>query len=714
MKCLILLTFMMLFVSCSSDVASVENYASTENGENISGLSQKGPVLAGASVVIQELDSVTLLQTGKSFKGVVVNDNGEFVVENVNLKSPYVLLEVNGYFRNEVTGKNSEGPVFMKAIADVGEQKRVNVNLLTHLEYQRVQTLLEREGMSIAEAKRVADREILSAFYGESLNEDSYQITENLDIFGDSESDAALLAINVLLLGEGNEAEFMENFAKLGEDLAEDGVWNDSLLMARIADVACEMSFDNALPKIRKNIENWKIANKIVSFEPYVTSFWERVYGFGTCNASNLGAVKKNSAISSAYYGMEFTCGESGQWTANLNVVRAGCDSCGFMVDSRDGHKYRTIRIAGLNWMAENLAYNGEGEGTLFHDDKSYGLYYNLVAYPTFKDGGAPDSSDAEWTIYTTDGYGTYVYALRTSCPDGWRLPTREDFARLFEFTSENDYEQLLSEKKWNLHLYSLDESISYLSSTKVPGDPGRDFGAPSYYYYVMKASGKNDSLVISVDLVRASNGFIRCVEGGAYERKMLSPSEVAVDSVVDERDGMVYKTLQFGNQLWMAKNMEYAIGDSLINGEVRSATYFGVSTVSVWQKMYDSSSVGWRYNWKEVQDACPNGWKVPSRSDVKKLLKIIGDGSGAAPLLSADGIDAQDIYGFSALSTEFERVTCASLLRGCSYKHVGTRFWTADSADGTVYHWYLGQYDVTFEPTDPADYLPVRCMKDI
>lgn len=712
MKCLILLTFMMLLASCSSDVSSVENYALGESGDNISGLLQKGPVLAGASVVIQELDSATLLQTGKSFKGKVVSDNGEFVVENVNLKSPYVLLEVSGYFRNEITGKNSEGPVFMKAIADVGKQKHVNVNLLTHLEYQRVQTLLEREGMSIAEAKRVADREILSSFYGESLNEETYGKTEVLDIFGDSEGDAALLAINVLLLGEGNEAEFMENLAKLGEDLAEDGVWNDSLLMVRIADVACEMDFDKSLPKIRKNIENWKIANKIVSFEPYVTSFWERVYGFGKCNASNLGAVKKNSATSSAYYGMEFTCSESGQWTASLNVVRAGCDSCGFMVDPRDGHKYRTMKIAGLNWMAENLAYNDDGEGTLFHDDKSYGLYYASVQYPTIK--GAPDSNDGEWTVYTRSGNGMYVYALRTGCPDGWRLPSREDFARLIEITSENDYEQLLSDKKWNLRLYSLDESIYYLTSTKEPGDIDRNISALSYDYYVMRVSGKKDSLVVSVPLAGAPSGFIRCVEGGAYERKMLSPNEVAVDSVVDERDGMVYKTLQFGNQLWMAKNMEYAVGDSLINGQVRSTTYFGLSTVSAWQKMYDSSDVGWRYNWEEVQEACPDGWRIPSRNDVKKLLKIIGDGSGAAPLLSADGIGAQDIYGFSALSTEFEQVTCASLLRGCSYKHVGTRFWTADSADGTVYHWHLGQYDVTFKPTDPADYLPVRCMKDI
>ena len=708
MKCLILLTFMMLLASCSSDVSSVENQALGESSGNISGLLQKGPVLAGASVVIQELDSVTLLQTGKSFKGKVVNDNGEFVVENVNLKSPYVLLEVNGYFRNEVTGKNSQGPVFMKAIADVGEQKQVNVNLLTHLEYQRVQTLLEREGMSIAEAKRVADREILSAFYGESLNEETYGKTEVLDIFGDSEGDAALLAINVLLLGEGNEAEFMENLAKLGEDLAEDGVWNDSLLMVRIADVACEMDFDKSLPKIRKNIENWRIANKIVSFEPYVKSFWERVYGLGKCNASNLGAVKKNSATSSAYYGMEFTCSESGQWTANL----AGCDSCGFMVDPRDGHKYRTIKIAGLNWMAENLAYSGDGEGTLFHDDESYGLYYASELYPTIK--GAPDSNDGEWTVYTRSGNGMYVYALRTGCPDGWRLPTREDFARLIEITSENDYEQLLSENEWNLRLYSLDEfsldeSIAYLTSTKVESDR-IDFSTPWYSYYIMHAWWDKNSLYVSMGTIAAPRGFIRCVEGGPYERKMLSPSEVAVDSVVDERDGKVYKTLRFGNQLWMAKNMEYAVGDSLINGQVRSMTYLGL-TPNMGIRRYD---IGWRYNWDELQKACPDGWRVPSRNDVKKLLNAIGGGSGAAPLLSKDGIDAQDIYGFSAFSTEFVEGVCTHAVLGCSYKHVGSRFWTADSADGTLYHWHLDQYDVTFKPTDPADYLPVRCMKDI
>ena len=698
-----------LLVGCTSENAfNIENDSENISQGNLNGYSQKGPVLAGASVVVQELDHATLLQTGKSFRGKVISDNGEFVVENVSLNSPYVLLEVNGYFRNEVTGKNSDGAIFMKALADVSEQKNVNINLLTHLEYERIQVLLEQKKISFDEAKRIADSEIFASFYADG----DFGKVENLNIFGDSDGDAALLAFNILLLETGSEATFMENFAKLGTDLAEDGVWDDSLFKVRIADGACDMDYDGKLSNIRKNIESWKIAKNVASFERYVSSFWENVYGLGTCDASNLGKRMKNSNASSVYYGVEFTCNDSKRWSANLDSVRAGCDSCGFMIDPRDGHKYRTIKIAGLNWMAENLAYSGDGEGTIFHDDESYGLYYASELYPIIN--GAPDSNDREWTVYTRSGNGMYVYALRTGCPDGWRLPTREDFVRLIEITSENNYEQLLSENEWNLRLYSLDESsldesIAYLTSTKVESDR-IDFSTPWYSYYIMDAGWDKNSLYVSMGTIAAPRGFIRCVEGGAYERKMLSPSEVAVDSVVDERDGKVYKTLQFGNQLWMAKNMEYAVGNSLIDGEAHSATFLGLSpTISTHR--YD---VGRRYYWNELQEACPDGWRVPSRNDVKKLLNAIGGGPGAAPLLSKDGIDAQDIYGFSALSTELEEKDCTlSHSVVCIHKSVFTRFWTADSADGTVYHWHLDQYDVTFKSTDPADYLPVRCVKD-
>ena len=300
------------FWACSSESASGGN----EPFEgSINGVSQKGPFLEGSSVVMQELEGKSLAQTGKSFRGKVINDRGDFSIENIALDYPYVLLEVNGYYRNEVTGKKSNGSIFMKAIADVSNQSKVNINLLTHLEYERVQTLVDQNNMSIEEAKRQADREIFAAFYAD-VDDDK---VEHLSIFGNGEGDAALLAINVLLLGEESEADFMARFATMGQDFAADGVWNDSLLKIKIADFACEANRSGKLAEIRRNIESWKIAD-VPPFETYVNSFWANQYRLGKCDASNLGMRKLfvDSTESSVFQDSAFKCSENG-WIPYTN-----------------------------------------------------------------------------------------------------------------------------------------------------------------------------------------------------------------------------------------------------------------------------------------------------------------------------------------------------------------------------------------------------------
>ena len=305
----------MFFWACSSENVSGGNEALDGM---INGVSQKGPFLEGSSVTMQELDENSLAQTGKSFKGKVVNDRGDFSIENVALDHPYVLLEVNGYYRNEVTGKKSNGSIFMKALADVSKQPKVNINLLTHLEYERVQTLMEQNNMSIEEAKQQADSEIFAAFYADV----DYDKVEYLNIFGNSEGDAALLAINVLLLGEESDASFMERFALMGQDFAADGVWNDSLLKMKIADFACKANRSGKLAEIRKNIESWKIAD-VPAFETYVNRFWTNQYGLGKCDASNLGMRKLfiDDSRSSAFQDSAFKCTENGWAPYSSNEV---------------------------------------------------------------------------------------------------------------------------------------------------------------------------------------------------------------------------------------------------------------------------------------------------------------------------------------------------------------------------------------------------------
>ena len=40
----------------------------------VAGVSQKGPFVTGSAVTVQELDGITLKQTGKSFKGTIKSD----------------------------------------------------------------------------------------------------------------------------------------------------------------------------------------------------------------------------------------------------------------------------------------------------------------------------------------------------------------------------------------------------------------------------------------------------------------------------------------------------------------------------------------------------------------------------------------------------------------------------------------------------------------
>ncbi|MBR2092286.1 MAG: hypothetical protein IJ905_18540, partial [Fibrobacter sp.] len=107
--------------------------------KTISGVAQKGPFLAESGVKLYELDQKTLAKTGRAFSGKVKsNGEGRFEVKNVELSSPYALLEVNGRFRNEVTGDVSSNEITLRALVNLDGREEVNINLLTHLTYERI------------------------------------------------------------------------------------------------------------------------------------------------------------------------------------------------------------------------------------------------------------------------------------------------------------------------------------------------------------------------------------------------------------------------------------------------------------------------------------------------------------------------------------------------------------------------------------------------
>jgi len=302
-----------LFAACGDEVTTNPDTGNVVNeieNASISGVSQKGPFVKGATVTAFELDgSKSLLQTGRTFVGNITQDEGRFNMSNVTLKSSYVRLSVNGYYRNEVSGKNSTAPITLNAVTDLDARNTVNVNLLTHLEYDRVAHLMAQgDGtLKIKKLKKQAEGEIFKAFHFDDLADFGY--SEDLDVFGKTDADAALLAISILLQGDRSESELTALLTDFSNDF-KDGTWDSAQVKAEIADWALEKDYQNKLATYRTNVKGWGLSATVPDFEKYIRRFASVENGLGVCGSDStpVGTVKQvKNAKSTKYYAASYT-----------------------------------------------------------------------------------------------------------------------------------------------------------------------------------------------------------------------------------------------------------------------------------------------------------------------------------------------------------------------------------------------------------------------
>lgn len=467
-KCILILLALGMLSACKKDTST------PITKEKISGYVQKGPYINGTSILMSELNK-SLEQTGKIFSTQINDNSGSFEINDIALSSSYVQFVASGFYYDEVEGDISQAQLSLYALSDLQDITSVNVNILTHLEKRRVEYLVDN-GSGFSEAKSQAQDEILAIF---GITDADISNSEALDISLNSEGNAILLAISIIIQGNRTEGEVTELLASIGSDMVEDGLVDDLNI---INDLRYQVATILDLSDIRLNLESryqeLGISASIPDFEKYINDFLLfSAYGPSgiTQDASDIninsailhGIINPNSSTTSVTfeYGNAYDYGslvvatpasitgsEAIEVSAEVDGLLAGNDyhfrvvaenengvfygpdkvfrTDSFVYDI-DGNIYRTRIFGNKKWMLENLKTTRFDNGT------------NIPIISTDPDNYDHQTNPA-YTWYNhdeatyKDPYGAYynAFAVNTGrlCPSGWHVPDSTDWANLAVF----------------------------------------------------------------------------------------------------------------------------------------------------------------------------------------------------------------------------------------------------------------------------------------
>ena len=584
---------MSFFAAACSDSNDVAGGASGDAGLvavkdlDVAGVTQKGPFVKGSAVMVRGIDCKTMKLSDERFEGTVKSDKGDFAVKGVSLKSSCAVFEATGKYRSEFSGKETDGELTLRALTDLENREKVNVNILTNLEYERIVYLVTQKGKLFAEAKKQAEKEVLAAF--DIVG--SFEAFENLNIFESGDGNAALLAVSVMMQGGADVDALVERMDKFDDSFAEKGVWSDSSTKTAIMEWVS--AADGLLDSIRKNVEGWGIAAEVPAFEKYVEKF---------------GADSPDAAQNT-------------------------------MTDSRDGKTYRTVKIGNQVWMAENLNYETE-KSYCYNDSVEY-----CATYGRFYEWNAAMRACPEgWHLPLLADFKTLVDALGDSAMAGSKLKSTSGWLNDLNGTDDYGFTVLpiggrsasgeYINKEWLADFWSSTESkveFAYVmhvganfNTVSLDMDEGK-YNA----FSVRCVQGENDSL----------RSYILVEDSAVAACKTESTDDCEYGMLTDERNGQEYKTVKIGKQVWMAENLNYETDESYCyNDSAEYCTKYG--RLYTWSAALNACPTGWHL--PSQNEGLTLFYSVGGLDSAAKMLKSVNgwnsNGSGT------------DSFGFSAL----------------------------------------------------------------
>jgi hypothetical protein len=239
----------------------------------LQGQAQKGPFNNGTAMNIAELTN-TLSPTGRNFSSAISDNTGRFSVANVQLESPYVELRANGFYYNEVSGNASDAQLTLFALSDLTNKSSVNVNIISHLEKNRIINLMSGDNpKTFVQAKVQALTEVLTIFDFDATGVSS---SELLDITQTGDGNAKLLAISAILQGNQSVAEMSELLANISTDIASDGILDNEGLKQKLKENTSSLNVSDIRTNLEARLTQLGINGTIPDFESQVEHFLKR------------------------------------------------------------------------------------------------------------------------------------------------------------------------------------------------------------------------------------------------------------------------------------------------------------------------------------------------------------------------------------------------------------------------------------------------------
>ena len=578
---------------CSND--DVAGGASGDSGVyaiknlDVAGVTQKGPFVTGSAVAVHGIDCKTMKISDEHFEGAVKSDKGDFIVEDVSLKSTCAVFEVTGKYRSEISGKETDSKLTLRALTDLENRENVNVNILTNLEYERVVYLVTKKGMLFAGAKKQAEKEVLAAF--DIVG--SFEAFENLNIFESGDGNAALLAVSVMMQGGADVDALVNRMDKFDDSFAEKGVWSDSSTKTAITEWVTAAAADGTLDSIRKNVESWGMTAEVPTFEKFVETF---------------GADSSIAAQNT-------------------------------MTDPRDGKTYRTVKIGDQVWMAENLNYETE-KSYCYNDSVEYCAMYGRF----YEWNAAMRACPEGWHLPLLEEFKTLVDALGDSAMAGSKLKSTSGWLNDLNGTDDYGFTVLpiggrsasgkYINKEWLADFWSSTESAVEFAYVMHVGanfnTAPLDMDEGTYNAFSVRClQGENDSL----------RSYILVEDSAVAACKTESTDDCEYGKLTDERNGQEYKTVKIGKQVWMAENLNYETDESYCyNDSAEYCTKYG--RLYTWSAALNACPTGWHL--PSQNEGMTLYYSVGGRDTAAKMLKSVNgwndDGAGT------------DSFGFSAL----------------------------------------------------------------